>query len=315
MNTYDMQDGMAVIIGASSLDVIGRLENKLQPKVSNPSVIRTSFGGVARNVAENLARLGQSVSLLSVVGKDRIGDELVNHTQQAGVDMSCVHRTDLFPTGFYMGVLDESGNRKFAFDDMRISSHLSEAYITYNEELFNQASLVFIDANVPEASLRRIIEIARYLNIPICADPTSVVLSPHLFPYLKDINILVPNSQEASALIKKKIDPANVDEGIAAARKLVAMGVEEVFISIGDKGICYASSETSGHIPGIQTQVVDPTGAGDALTAAVLFSHLNGIPLDDAARLAVSAATITVRHQGTVYPGLNLQLLYDELSI
>lgn len=314
MEKNDLRDGLAVIIGASSLDVVGRLQKNLRLGTSNPSIIRTSFGGVARNVAENLARLGQPVVLLSVVGKDRIGDDLIAHTEQAGVDVSSIHRTDAFPTSFYMGVLEQDGSRKFAFDDMRISTQLSEAYITYNEDVFNQASLIFIDANVPEETLRRVIEIARYCDIPVCADPTSVVLSPHLFPYLKNIHILVPNALEASALIKKKFDPNDVEKASAAARQLVAMGVEEVFLSIGDKGICYASSETSGHIPGILTQVIDPTGAGDAVTAAVLFAHLNDIPLDDAARLAISAATITVRHQGTVDPNISLQLLYDELS-
>lgn len=314
MDAFESREGLAIVIGASSLDVVGRLENELRDGISNPSVIRTSFGGVARNVAENLARLGQPVALLSVVGKDRIGQELVDHTGQAGVDVSCIHRTDKFPTGFYMGIIGEEGTRKFAFDDMRISQQLSEAYITYNEDLISQASLIFVDANVPEESMRRIIEIAHYSDIPICADPTSVVLSPHLFPYLKDINIIVPNAQEAAALIGKTFNPDSIEQAMDAARKLVSLGVEEAFISIGENGICYASSETSGHFPGTASLVVDPTGAGDALTAAVLFAHLNEIPLDDAARLAVSAATLTTRYPGTVDPNLTLQLLYDEFA-
>jgi pseudouridine kinase len=90
--------------------------------------------------------------------------------------------------------------------------------------------------------------------------------------------------------------------------------VDEVFISIGDLGLCYASSETSGHFPAIITKVVDPTGAGDALTATVIFAFMNDLDLDDAAKLGVSAATITLRHPGTVFPGLTLECLYDELT-
>ena len=314
MDAFESREGLAIVIGASSLDVVGRLENDLRVGISNPSVIRTSFGGVARNVAENLARLGQPVALLSVVGKDRIGQELIEHTGLAGVNVSCIHRTDLFPTGFYMGIIGEDGTRKFAFDDMRISQQLSEAYITYHEDMISQASLIFVDANVPEESMRRITEIARYCDIPVCADPTSVVLSPHLFPYLKEINIIVPNAQEAAALIGKPFNPESVEQVMEAARKLVSLGVEEAFISIGEKGICYASAETSGHYPGTPSLMVDPTGAGDAITAAVLFAHLNEIPLDDAARLAVSAANLTARYPGTVDPNLTLQLLYDEFA-
>ena len=65
----------------------------------------------------------------------------------------------------------------------------------------------------------------------------------------------------------------------------------------------------------IRTEIVDPTGAGDALTAAVIFSMLNQIPLDDAVRLGVSAASLTLRHRGAVVPDLSLEKLYDQLVI
>ena len=72
---------------------------------------------------------------------------------------------------------------------------------------------------------------------------------------------------------------------------------------------------TSGQIPAIHTEVVDPTGAGDALTAAVMFALLNDIPVDDAVRLGVSSATLTLRCPVSVVPDLSLQKLYDELVI
>ena len=61
--------------------------------------------------------------------------------------------------------------------------------------------------------------------------------------------------------------------------------------------------------------MVDPTGAGDALTAAVIYALMNNIEIDDAARLGVSAASLTLRHPGTVFPDLSLERLYDELAV
>jgi pseudouridine kinase len=66
-------------------------------------------------------------------------------------------------------------------------------------------------------------------------------------------------------------------------------------------------------VPAVQTEIVDPTGAGDALTAAVLFARLNDIPLDEAVRLGASAAALTLRTTGSVVPDLSLELLYDQL--
>lgn len=314
MERTKQKSDLVVVIGASSLDVVSRLEGDLCMGTSNPSSIRTSYGGVARNVAENLARLGQSVSLLSVIGKDRIGDEVFEHTTQAGVDVSNIHRTDRFPTGFYMGVLNKDGNREFAFDDMRILEELNGAYLEYNEDLVSQAGLIFVDANLPKESLAKVFKIAQEHNVPVCADPTSVALSHNLSPYLKQISIIVPNGIEAGVLLGKEFEQNNIEAALEAARKLVNHGVDEVFISIGELGLCYASSETSGHFPAIITKVVDPTGAGDALTAAVIFAFMNDLDLDDAAKLGVSAATITLRHPGTVFPGLTLECLYDELT-
>jgi pseudouridine kinase len=86
-------------------------------------------------------------------------------------------------------------------------------------------------------------------------------------------------------------------------------------ITLAQFGVCYATSDTSGYIPAMQTEIMDPTGGGDALTAAVIFALLNDIPLDDAVRLGVSAATLTLRHPGAVRPDLSLEKLYDQLVI
>lgn len=314
MSHPKQRSDLVVVIGASSLDVVGKLISPLQLGTSNPSNIQISFGGAARNVAENLARLGQMVTLLSVIGKDQVGDEVLAYTSQAGVDVSNVYRTDRFATGFYIGLLGMDGRREIAFDDMDVLEELNEAYLEYNEDLISKAGLIFLDANLSPNSLAKIFKIAREHKVPVCADPTSGVLAPNLAPYLKQISIIVPNGFEAGILLGTGLDQTNIDATMEAARKLVNRGVSQVFISIGDLGLCYASSETSGHFPSIKTNVIDPTGAGDALTAAVIFAFMNDLDLDDAAKLGVSAATVTLRHQGTVYPGMTLECLYDALS-
>lgn len=304
-----------LVIGAAGLDVVGRLQTELKNVTSNPARIRTSFGGVARNVAETLSRLGQPVRLLSVIGKDQIGDEVLAYTRDAGVNVSSIFRTDTFPTGFYMGILDMRGKLKFAIDDMRILSELNESYLAYNADLFEEASLVFVDANLPEASLSLVFELAKKYNIPICADPTTSALAPRIAPYLNQLHFLAPNSAEAAILNDQPFDPSDQPAAIDAARRIVNKGVDVAVIGLAEYGVCYATSDTSGHIPAVRTKITDPTGAGDALTAAIIFGMLNDIELDDAVRLGASAASLTLRHPGTVLPTLTLQMLYDELGL
>lgn len=304
-----------LVIGASALDVVSRVEGEVRPGTSNPARIRTSFGGVARNVAENLARLGQPVSLLSVVGKDRIGADVLAHTRQAGVDVSRVYTTEKFPTGFYMGVLDGDGYRQFAFDDMRVMQELTESYLLYHAELFEQAAMVFVDANLSASALAAVFGLAGKYKLPVCADPTSGPLALGLMPYLRQLKMIAPNAVEAGILSGQPFDPADSLAAMDAARYLVNQGVETVFVTLEEFGVCYANAETTGHIPALRTSIVDPTGAGDALTAAVMFALLNDIDLDDAARLGLSAAALTLRYPGTVFPDLTLEKLYDELAL
>jgi pseudouridine kinase len=315
MSSLNKTSELVLVIGAAGLDVVGRLQGALHMATSNPALIRISFGGVARNVAENLARLGQPVSLLSVIGKDRLGDDVLAHTRSAGVDVTNVYVTDKYPTCFYMGVLDEQGSRQFAFDDMRIMDELTDAYLVYNEDLFQKAGLIFVDANLPKKALKKVFTLARKYKTPICADPASGLLAARLKPYLSQIKLLVPNSLEAGVMTGHPFEANDSGAALEAARILVNKGVDIAFVTLAEYGLCYATSETNGHIPAIRTSVVDPTGAGDALSAAVIYALMNEIEIDDAARLGVSAASLVLRYPGTVFPELSLEKLYNELAM
>jgi pseudouridine kinase len=93
------------------------------------------------------------------------------------------------------------------------------------------------------------------------------------------------------------------------------MGVDIAIITLAEKGLCYATPEVGGYIPAIRSEGVDRTGAGDALTAGVVFGLLNDFPIDEAVRLGVSAATLTLQCKETVCPDLGLERLYDQLVI
>ncbi len=314
-NPSSPSNSSILVLGAAGQDIVGRLDADLQPGTSNPARIRTSFGGVARNVAENLARLGQPVTLLSVVGRDHSGDELLAYTAATGVNVSSVLRTDLYPTGFYMGVLDARAHLRFAVDDMRVISELTPEYLHQNENLFESAGFVFVDGNLPEPTLRAALSLAKKSKLPICADPASSVLAERLKPHLGKLRLVTPNVSEAGVLTGRSFESSNREAALEAARALVNEGVGIALIALAEFGVVYASAETSGHIPAIQTPILDPTGAGDALTAAVIFGLVNEMELDDAVRLGVSAASITLRHSGTVYPELTLEKLYEQLVI
>jgi pseudouridine kinase len=304
-----------LVLGAAGMDVVGRLEADLKPAASNPARIRRSYGGVARNVAENLARLGQPVRLITVVGEDANGKEILEHTASAGVDISAVIHSKAFPTGYYMGVVSKNGMLQYAVDDMRLLEQITPNYLKAQEELFKSASLVFVDANLPVKTLRTASSLAKRAKIPICADTASFTLAERLIKFLPKYHLVTANSKEAGVLTGLSFESSDSQTAMEAARRLVNQGVRIALVTLAEYGVVYATSETTGHISAIRTRISDPTGAGDAMTAAVLFALLNDIDLDDAIRLGVSAASLTLRHPGSVYPKLSLEGLYDQLLV
>lgn len=308
-------DKYAVVIGASGLDVVGRLDAPPLPGTSNPAMIRVSYGGVARNVAENLARLGQAVHLISVVGTDGTGRHLLDHLSGIGIGIEGCILSDANSTGVYMAMLAQDGSRYQALVDRQIMDDMTPTHIRLQSKLIKEAALVFVDGNLPPAVIKTVFHLAHRNHVPICADPTSTSLTKRLKPHLSKIDILTLNAAEAAELSGMDYDLTQIDSNIQAGRKLLELGVTTAIIAMAEYGVCYITHETNGHIPAITTPVIDPTGAGDAFTAAVLYGYLNNLSIDDSIRLGGSAASLTIRTRGSVIPDLSLEMLYDHLII
>jgi pseudouridine kinase len=302
-----------LVIGSAGVDIIARASVTIQSGTSSPGVVRMSYGGVARNVAENLARLGLDVVLITAVGDDSPGRRLLENAAQAGINTDHAITLPTHSTGAYVAILDEMGRLHLALDDMQLIQSITPEDIKEKQELFHQAQAIFVDANLGQKTLSTVIALARDLNIPVAADPTSVTLAPRFTDHLADLWLVTPNEAEADALCPQPVPHAHPRQAIDAARHMVSEGVEIAIITMAEFGLGYAAASGSGHVPAIKTEILDPTGAGDALTAAVMFGLLNEIPLDQSVLLGLSAASLTLRTPGTVDPNLSLELLYDQL--
>ncbi|NPA06282.1 MAG: ribokinase [Chloroflexi bacterium] len=303
-----------LVIGTSGLDLIAAPQEPLQVGDRVPARIRTAFGGVARNVAENLARLEHEVRFITAVGQDPEGHYLLEHLANLGVDVSLSRVVDEHPTGTYIGLLRPEGGLHYGVHDMRVIDALTPDYLKAHEDAFAQADVLFIDANLSPATLRTIFRLARRHRLPVAADATSTTLAPRLLPYLDQIGLLTQNHLEASALLGQTIPQDDFAAALRAAQALVARGVDLALVTLAEFGVCYATPYLSGHIPAVRTEVRDPTGAGDALTATVLFALREGLPPDEAVRLGTAAAALTLREPGTVVPDLSLERLYAALG-
>ncbi|KPV51467.1 ribokinase, partial [Kouleothrix aurantiaca] len=155
--------------------------------------------------------------------------------------------------------------------------------------------------------------ICRAAGVRVALEPVAYAPALRYRELVGQFFLVTPNAVEAQALTGLPV--GTTDQGALAAKQLVSLGVSIAIITLGEAGLVYATANASGYVPAISVEIIDPTGAGDALAGAVIYALLNDIPVDEAVRLGVSAATLTLESIDTVRQDLSLESLYAQLVI
>jgi pseudouridine kinase len=274
-----------VVVGGANVDVKARSTAPLVGATSNPgSVVRTP-GGVGRNVAENLARLGSRVALVSTVGDDPDGDWLLQETALAGVDIEPVLRGGR--TGRYVAVLDDRGDLAVGVSDMVATDALLPEVLDH--DLLRSAALVVLDGNLPASTIDAVLG----LGVRTVIEPVSVAKAERIAPMLRaerPVFAITPNEAELAAL--------------GSVAGLHRRGVEVVWVRRGAAGSSISTADDLVELEAPWVEPVDVTGAGDAMLAAFCHRLMEGATLAEAAAYGHQAAALTVASPHTVVPDL-----------
>jgi pseudouridine kinase len=309
-----MEDGHVLVIGSAGIDVKGLPAQDIIWETPNLGSVRNSVGGVARNIAENLARLEVPTIMLTAIGQDFTGKRVLRTCERAGIDTRYIRRIPGERTGTYMALLKPDGQLHVAISDFEIINRVDVDYVRQHEHLFREAQMVVIDATLPEDTLAAVFDLAGRYQVRVAADPTTPALAGRLRPYLSRLYLVVPNASETVTLCDGPAAEER-DSAIQVARQLVSLGTQLAVVTMGPQGLAYADGGGGGYIRAIQARVVDATGAGDAFTGAVIFGLLNDVTVDEAMRLGITAASLTLESRHTVLPHLNQELLYSKLMV
>ena len=304
-----MPEGV-LVIGAANLDIKGRMIAEPIAGSSNSAAIKSGVGGVARNIAENLVRLGVPVTLLTAVGDDDAGEDILNSAADIGIDVSRALTIEDAATGTYMAAFGANGGLYFGMDDLRVLRNITRDYLRMNRDAFRECQLVALDMNLSDEAMLAAIHLAHEYRKPIVVDPTSTERAYHLRPHLSELDLITPNLSEAEAILDCPPIQTSV-EALIAARSLVSRGVRAAVITQAERGACYATTSESGQFPAVNVEIVDTTGAGDSLTATLIFGMLQGIDIDESLQLGLRAAALTLHSPETVVPDLSLDRLYS----
>ncbi len=288
-----MKDYIAVV-GGMNVDICGRPARRPVLKDSNPGKVSLRAGGVGRNIAHNLRLLGQEVKLLSAVGDDEHGALLLQSCAGNGIDTSLCLRAAGESSSTYLYITDEHGDMELAVADMEVTARITPAVIAERLEALNAARAVVLDANLEAETLEYL---AEHVTAPLYADPVSTGKALRMLRILPRLRCLKPNALEAEALTGES-DPE------AAARALLEAGVERVFLSMGAQGMLAAEGDRLLNLPCERARVLNTTGAGDAVTAALCWAGVHGLSLEQSLRFALRAGAITCESMEANNPAL-----------
>jgi len=293
-------------IGGIDIDRKARVIDAVRPGTSNPVRVTSCAGGVAGNVARNLAHLGSSVALFSIVGSDPAGDDLLSELRSLRMDVSSMRRSAHRPTASYTAVLDPQGQLFIGLADMEIFQELDPAWADALAPRLANCAFWVVDANLPAATIERLLN-AHKGGALVLADPISIAKSVRFGNVLSKIDVFFPNRLEAAQLTGLTVHSR--DDVVRAAAELRRLGVGTVVLTLGDDGIYLASAGASKFLPAIPpAKIVDVTGAGDALLAAYVFGLLSG-GADDPALFGLAAASFALESDQSVAESLTPDLL------
>ena len=307
---YVLRSGSyAVVVGGVNVDIGGRSFAPLIGADSNPGTVSVSLGGVGRNIAHNLSLLGADVRLLAAYGDDLHGQQVVSSCASLGIDLSHALKVPGGTTSTYLYLTDEQGEMALAVSDMSICERITPAYLAEHIKVLNNARVVVADANIPAQSLRWLVE---NCTAPLFVDPVSTTKAEKLRDILGKIHTLKPNKLEAELLSGIPIhNKADLEK---AAEKLLATGLQRLFISLGADGALAADSSGCRWLKTIPGNMVNTTGCGDAFMAALVWSYMEGLELGESARAGLAAGSIAMESEQTINPNMSGDALKERMQ-
>jgi pseudouridine kinase len=298
------------IIGGITADIEGNPYNELIRGDSNPGKISMSYGGVGRNITENLARMGASVNFISVAGDDFAGRGAVRELEEIGVNVGNVRLLQEENTAVYMSILNIVGDMELALCNMDVLERISTDFIDAAYDRIKKSAIIGIDTNLTEETLEYAAD--KLSDIPLFLDPVSVTKAERAKKLIGRFHTIKPNRMEAEVLSGMSIMSGEDLE--KAGRWFIDQGVKRVFITLGPGGVYYQDDKESGMIRPKPVRIVSATGAGDAFSAAILYAYLKGYDIAKTAELGMAAAAVAMQSKTAVNSRMSGELLRQELG-
>ena len=256
---------------------------------------QTGYGGKGANQAVAAARLGAAVAMVTRVGGDVFGADMLANFAAQGIDVAQVLRTEGVSSGVAPIAVDDAG-RNAIIVVAGANALLTPADVDAAAPAIGRARVLLCQLEVPIETSLRALTLARAAGVLTILNPAP---APEALPdaMLRVSDLVCPNESEASAITGIPVTDAASAE--AAGRVLVGRGARAAIVTLGAAGCLYVSASETWRAPAPVVTAVDTTGAGDCFLGSLAFFLARAAGLRDAATRAAAVAALSVQRPGT----------------
>lgn len=290
------------VVGGINIDIEGSPYGTLIMADSNPGKVNQAFGGVGRNIVENIARLGGDVAMLSLTGDDFMGQSARSQLKELGADVSCVFPVKGESTGMYLSILNHKNDMELAICNMDILERITPEFLADKMDRLNASEIVGIDCNLQAETLDFL---TLQTKAPLFLDPVSASKAERVKDYIGRFHTVKPNRIEAELLSGIRI--RDEDSLSRAGQWFCDQGVKRVFISLGETGAYYKGFGEEGIVPARPVGILSATGAGDAFSAAILLGHVWELSAEETARMGIACSSVAMEVKTAVNPRICIE--------
>lgn len=306
---YILNDRNYVVgIGAANIDIYGKSSIKIRTHYDHPAGIKTSVGGVTRNILVNLSKLNIDTKFITAVGDDYFGKQIIDDCKYYGIDTSNIITVKDKSSGVFMQVQDDNNDMYLALCDMSALESITPEYINSNKRTILNAKLVLIDSSLRMDTIEEIINICKD-KVPIYIDPISDNYALKIKTIIHKFDCVKPNKTELENMCGVKIN--TIEDVYKGCQKLIDKGLKKIFVSVGKDGILYMNGNGSKIIKKFKpiTKMINASGAGDAAMAAIIYGCINNLRIEETIDYGLAAGSLAIMSEKTINEKMSINEL------
>lgn len=290
-------DTLISVIGGANVDLSATLNDAFIAADSNPGHIEIGYGGVARNIAHNLALLGARSQLLTVFGGDLFGGLLQDYCKQQDIDLHLSDKQSALRSGIYLCINNHGGEMIAAVADTEVIREITPEWLAKRIGEINLSEFIVADTNISEDAIRYLME---NCTAPLLIDGVSTTKAHRVTNALKRCKL--PYLHSLKLNFKEALAVTGTTTYAEAAQRLLDLGVAHVYITLGGEGVYCRNAAEEWLFPALPGDVVNTTGAGDAFLAGVVYALAKGMQFPQTAQYGLMAARATLMSPKAVNP-------------